>query len=137
MLPFWLMPGLSWLGLVLALGGGGLDEDGAELVAAARQVFRGEVQSGHRGLRAGDRDAAELVGEQAADRLDVLRVDADAEQLLQVRAREAGGDPGRAGVKPLDRGALGVVLVGDLADDLLEDVLDRDEPGGAAVLVDD
>ena len=30
-----------------------------------------------------------------------------------------------------------VVLVGDLADDLLEQVLHRDEPGGAAVLVDD
>ena len=34
-------------------------------------------------------------------------------------------------------GALDVVLVGDLADDLLEDVLDRDQAGGAAVLVDD
>jgi hypothetical protein len=32
---------------------------------------------------------------------------------------------------------LAVVLVLDLADDLLEDVLDGDQPGGAAVLVDD
>ena len=36
----------------------------------------------------------------------------------------------------LDPGRLDVVLVGDLADDLLEQVLERDEPGGAAVLVD-
>ena len=43
----------------------------------------------------------------------------------------------RVVVEPLDRRPLDVVLVGDLADDLLEDVLDRDEPGGAAVLVDD
>ena len=34
-------------------------------------------------------------------------------------------------------GVLDVVLVGDLAHDLLEDVLDGDEAGGAAVLVDD
>ena len=36
----------------------------------------------------------------------------------------------------LDRRTLDVVLVGDLADDLLEDVLDGDQAGGAAVLVD-
>ena len=34
-----------------------------------------------------------------------------------------------------DHRLLGVVLVLDLADDLLEEVLDRDQPGGAAVLV--
>ena len=37
----------------------------------------------------------------------------------------------------LDAGRLAVVLVGDLADDLLEDVLDGDQAGRAAVLVDD
>ena len=38
--------------------------------------------------------------------------------------------------QPADRAPGGVGLVGDLADDLLDDVLDRDDPGGAAVLVD-
>ena len=48
-----------------------------------------------------------------------------------------------AGQDPLPRalhageGNRAVVLVGDLADDLLEDVLQRDDPGRAAVLVDD
>ena len=37
----------------------------------------------------------------------------------------------------LDARLVGVVLVGDLADDLLEQVFHRDEPGGAAVFVDD
>ena len=35
-----------------------------------------------------------------------------------------------------DRLGLDVVLVADLADDLLDQVLERDQPGGAAVLVD-
>ena len=39
--------------------------------------------------------------------------------------------------EPLDLGVLDVELVGDLADDLLEHVFHRDEPGGVAVLVDD
>ena len=38
---------------------------------------------------------------------------------------------------PADLGLLDVVLVGDLADQLLEEVLEGDEAGGAAVLVDD
>ena len=37
----------------------------------------------------------------------------------------------------LDVDVVDVVLVGDLADDLLEHVLDGDQAGGAAVLVDD
>ena len=37
----------------------------------------------------------------------------------------------------LHRRLVGVVLVGDLAHDLLEQVLERDETGGAAVLVED
>ena len=61
----------------------------------------------------------------------------DVEQLAEVLDRQPGGDPDRAVVELLDRRALDVVLVGDLADDLLEDVLDGDQAGGAAVLVDD
>ena len=40
-------------------------------------------------------------------------------------------------VQPLDRRLLHVELVDDLADQLLDEVLEGDEPGGAAVLVDD
>ena len=49
----------------------------------------------------------------------------------------AAGTRSGAVLELLDPGRLAVVLVGDLADDLLDDVLDGDQPGGAAVLVDD
>ena len=60
-----------------------------------------------------------------------------AEELVEVVDGEPRGDPLGAVGELLDAGLLGVVLVGDLADDLLEDVLDGDDAGGAAVLVDD
>jgi hypothetical protein len=77
------------------------------------------------------------VGEQAADGFHVLRVHRDPEQLLELGHRQPRRDPGGARREPLHRRALGVVLVGDLPHDLLKDVLDRDQAGGAAVLVDD
>ena len=63
-----------------------------------------------------------------------------------VRDREPGGrvqlvdgqaarDPEAARRHPLDQPLVLVVLVADLADQLLEQVLEGDEPGGAAVLV--
>ena len=60
-----------------------------------------------------------------------------AELLVDVVDRGAARDPQRAAGQVLDAGLLDVVLVGDLADDLLEEVLEGDEPGGPAVLVDD
>ena len=61
----------------------------------------------------------------------------EAEQLVEVVDRVARRDPHLAAVEVLDLDLLRVVLVGDLADDLLEQVLDRDQAGSAAVLVDD
>ena len=46
-------------------------------------------------------------------------------------------DPDLPSVELLDPWLLAVVLIGDLADDLLEDVLDRDQTGSAAVLIND
>ena len=63
--------------------------------------------------------------------------DANVEELAEVLDGEPGGDPHRAVRQLLHRRPLeGVVLVGDLAHDLLEDVLDGDQSGEAAVLVD-
>ena len=59
------------------------------------------------------------------------------EQLGQIADRQPRRHPGRVGVDALDRRDLGVVLVGDLADDFLQQILDRGEPGRAAVFVDD
>src|SRR5690242_12925665 len=86
----------------LFLRGDPLDEHRAQPVAPPGQVFRGQVQVRHRGLRARDGHAAKLVREQAADRFHVFRVDRDAEELLKVGDREAGGDPGGARGQPLD-----------------------------------
>src|SRR6266702_4282772 len=54
----------------------------------------------------------------------------------QVLHRQPRRHPGLPVAEPLDRRLLPVVLVGDLADDLLQDVLDRHQPRRAAVLVD-
>ena len=96
------------------------------------------VEAVQRAGRAGDRHPAERLGEQAADRLDVVVVgQLDVEQLAEVLDRQPGGHPDACPSSSRSTGgALDVVLVGDLADDLLEDVLDGDQAGGAAVLVD-
>ena len=112
-------------------------QHGADLVAAAGGVLGGEAQAVRLDRGARDRDQPEVLGHQAADAVDVLLLDVEAEQLVEVVDRVARGDPGRAVVELLDLDLLLVVLVGDLADDLLEDVLDRDQAGRAAVLVDD
>ena len=58
--------------------------------------------------------------------------------LLEVLDGQARGDPPRGLVEVLQRAVLGgVVLVGDLPDDLLDEVLDGHQTRGAAVLVDD
>ncbi len=54
---------------------------------------------------------------------------------LELVDRRPPVDPGLVVGDPDDQRLLDVVLVLDLADDLLEEVLDRDQAGGAAVLV--
>ncbi len=79
---------------------------------------------------------AEQVEDEPADRVPLRVGQLDAELLAHLVDRRAAGHPQRAVAQPLDRGHLDVVLVGDLPDDLLEQVFERHEPGGAAVLVD-
>ena len=59
------------------------------------------------------------------------------QQLVGVVDRVGRADEQRAVVAALHRGLLHVELVDDVAHELLEQVLERDQPGGAAVLVDD
>ena len=56
--------------------------------------------------------------------------------LAQLRRRDRAFDDQRAVAQPLDGPLLPVVLVLDLAHDLLEQVLEGDEAGDRAVLVD-
>ena len=64
-------------------------------------------------------------------------VELGAELLVEVVDRERAVDPDRRLVEPLDRLVGEVELVLDVADDLLEHVLERDDPRRRAVLVDD
>ena len=95
------------------------------------------MQARHGRHRPGDGHPAQLLRQQAAGRLHVLGIDADVEKLAQFLHRQPGGDPGMLPfLDPLHRRLLLVIFVGDLPDDLLQDVLDGDESRGPAVLVD-
>ncbi|CAM5536337.1 hypothetical protein SMICM304S_02855 [Streptomyces microflavus] len=103
----------------------------------------GDPPAGEFGQVAGGGDAAQQVGDEPGDGL--------VRPFRRLQAYPAqGGDPAAAlgvpgrsavltggGAEFGAVGALGVVLVADLADELLDDVLQGDDPGGAAVLVDD
>ena len=80
---------------------------------------------------------AEEVEHQPADGVPVGVGQLDLEQFVDLVDRGAAGHPEAAVGEALDLGGLDVVLVDDLPHDLLEEVLQGDEAGGAAVLVDD
>ena len=84
------------------------------------------------------RDAAELADEQAGHRVVVLVLGQGQSGRVGdlVGAEEAGDDPGTVGSLS-EPGAVAVVLVGDVPDDLLDDVFQRDHAGRSAVLVGD
>ena len=90
---------------------------------------------------AAHRHAAGLGDEIAAERIDVLERFADIEaradhrdHFLELGARI--GDERAVGLAHDARGRVVVMLVFDVADDLLDDVLDRDDAVGAAIFVD-
>ena len=84
-----------------------------------------------------DRHVAEQVEDEAADGVPVALGQLGVEQLVDLVDRHARVHPHVAAGERLDRGLLHVVLVDDLAHQLLDQVLERDQAGGAAVLVDD
>ncbi|GMA20065.1 hypothetical protein GCM10025862_20860 [Arsenicicoccus piscis] len=89
------------------------------------------------GGRPDDRDPPESLGEQTAHGVDVLLVQVEVELVGEVVDVQGGRDPVAVLPQLLDALGLLVVLVVDLADDLLDDVLHRDQARGAAVLVHD
>src|SRR5690606_13774414 len=114
---------------------GAADQYRLDPVTPAGGAFGHQPQPPHRSGRARDRHAAQRLREQPGDRVHLLGRQLHLEQLAQVLDRQPAGDPHRAVLQPLDRRDLHVVLVGDLPDDLFQDVLDRDQAGGATVLV--
>lgn len=101
----------------------------------------GEPPAGQFRAVADGRDAAQQVGDEAGHGLvrSLGGVEADAAQGVDTAAAvDVPGGPavlGRGGGEFGD--VLAVVLVTDLADELLDDVLQGDDTGRAAVLVDD
>ena len=120
----------------LLLRGRSDDPDGRDAQALHRDDL--EPPAVDRAHVAGRRDLAESIEHESGQRLVLPLGHLEAGQVPDLvgmqRRRDDGGphrlDPGQR------RGDL-VVLVVDLADELLEDVLERDDAGGAAVLVDD
>ena len=83
------------------------------------------------------RRAPELAEDDAADGVVVVVRQVALEALVELLDRQAALDPVEVGPEAHDRRVLGIEFVVDLADDLLEQVLQRDEARDRAVLVDD
>ena len=83
-----------------------------------------------------DRDVAEQVEHQAADGVPRPSGRSASSSSLTSSTASRAFTRELARCQPLDRRLLDVVLVDDLADQLLDQVLEGDQPGGAAVLVD-
>src|SRR5690606_2898933 len=79
------------------------------------------------------REPVEPGGDESAQRLVGAFRPAESCQVLHLVAMEGAGHDSGSGAS----GDPVVVLVFYLAQDLLDDVLDRDDPGGAPILVDD
>ena len=78
-----------------------------------------------------------MLGEQAADRVDVLILQVDTENLAELVDAQAGRKAERAVLVERVLGAFVIVLVGDIAHELLDEVLQGNQTGGSAVLVHD
>ena len=105
--------------------------------AAALGLEHLDVQAVELERLADRRHAADARQHVAADGLEALGLDRDVEPLAHLVDARLGAEHPRAVALVDDRLGLDVVLVADLADDLLEQVLERHQAGGAAVLVDD
>ena len=106
------------------------------MFAAALGAVDGEPQAVRRDGRADLGQPAERLGDEAADAVDVVVLDLESEQLAELVDRQPGRHPVAALADLLHELDLVVVLVGDVADELLDEVLERDQARDAAVLVD-
>src|SRR4051794_124073 len=82
-------------------------------------------------------NTTEEVEDESTDGVPLVVGEVHTEKVAHVTDRRASVHAQPTAGQALDLGVFDVELVGDLADDLLEDVLHRDEPRGVAVLVDD
>ena len=103
-----------------------------------RSALGAQPQTVPRHLGTGQRNSAELEGEQTANRVDIeVLVELDVVELAEVFDRQPSRHPVGQFPEVFDRRDLvGVVLVGDLPDNLLEHILDRHQACDRPVLID-
>src|SRR5450830_720817 len=112
-----------------------LDEHGAEPLATAFRALGGKDESRIRGDRAGQGQTPERLRKQTADRVDVVVVEVDREQLAEFVHRQSRAHPEYAVLELLHLDDLAVVFVRNVANEFLDEVFERHEPGDPAVLV--
>src|SRR5680860_61583 len=105
--------------------------------ASTLHPLGGEPHAVDVGALPGEGDVAQHPVEQPAHGVPLLGGQVAVEQVVELVDRQARVHPPPPLAELLHKRFLAVVLVHDLADDLLQDVLDRDQPSGGAVLVDD
>ncbi len=112
--------------------------DAHEVNASAVRAHHGEAEPAELDRLAFLGQVPQSVHDQAADGVELLVREVAAEVGVEIFDGRAGLGTELVLAAPKDaRAFVVVVLVVDLADDLLEHVLDGHEPGGTAVLVDD
>ena len=114
-----------------------LERDGDSLDAVALHLEDVEAHPVVRDVVARLRRAAELAEDETGDRMEVLVGQVGAEPRVELVDREHPVDAVLVVGDLLDRLLGHVELVLDLADDLLEQILERRDPDHRAVLVDD
>ena len=129
-------PTLTATHLVIGLGGSWRDRHLGD--ASSLHLRDLDADAVHAHARSDDRDLAQFVHDEAADRVvgAVLgQVDVRAAREL-VGAQRAGNEESPVGARA-DADASLIVLVGDLTDDLFDDIFEGHDAGDAAVLVND
>ena len=108
----------------------GLELDVDDTDARAIDLAHGEAEAVVGDHVARTRRAAELAEQKAADRRVVFVRQATAEALVEVLDAEGGLEPHAVGSQTDDLAVRQVELVVDLADDLLQEILERDDAAG-------
>ena len=86
-------------------------------------------------LRTDNRHHAQMLSEQTAHRINIFIVEFTTENLAQLINTQTGRETERAVIVQRVLGALVIVLIRNVADQLLNQILKRDQTGGAAVLI--
>src|SRR5689334_13709896 len=105
------------------------------LDSPAPNALDDDANADARDCLAGSGDSPEQRVDEATDSRHVIDAEVDPHQLAKLVNGDAARNPEARPIFALDVRLLDVVLVANLADDLLAHVLDRDESGGPTILI--